>query len=222
MKHVKKLIPLLAIAACAAPSMANATAVNISRVNDYGYMKHLDPRKNKSSAKVKLASPAAWCSTGMSGGLSLLSPVPNANTNLAQGNYQFGQFESSFSPTFSDKWTFSLAGSSQVKLSVSDQELGGGFFNLLNLTNLKLELFDSSNKSLGSIKDNQSLNLLVAAPGQYAFLVTGSARGILGGLYLGNLEVAPVPIGDSLPFLTAALLMLGWQFKSRAFGALRS
>lgn len=211
MKSLRKFTQLLVLVACATPLLANATAVNISRPNDYSYRKNLDPRKSQKLNKV----PATTCCTngGFGNGLNFLSPT--GNVNLAQGTYQFGQFESSFNPTFADKWTFSLAGASQVKLTLSDQDPSGSFSNLLDITNLKLELFDQNNQSLGSLTKNAPLNIQLAANGQYSFLVSGKARGILGGFYYGKMEVAPVPIGDSLPMFTAALLMLGWQFRHR-------
>ena len=214
MKHLRKFIPMILAIAGMVPHSANAMGINIGRPNDYSYMKINDPRTR---AKVAVKS---CCTKGKESfnSFSLLSSSANANVNLAKGNYQFGQFESSFSRGFSDSWTFSLAGPSEVKLSLTDINLGFAA-SLLNIDNLKLELFDQTHKSLGSITDCLSLNVLLAGSGSYSFLVSGSATGKLGGLYSGKLEVAPVPIGDSLPFFTAALLVLGWQIRARSQGS---
>jgi hypothetical protein len=216
MKHLRKFIPIILTIAGMVPHLANAMGINIGRANDYSYVKINDPRIK---AKVAVKS---CCIKGRENvnSFSLLSSSANANVNLAKGNYQFGQFESSFSRGFADLWTFSLAGPSEVKLSLTDIDLGFAS-SLLNISNLKLELFDQDNKSLGSIGNSPSLNLLLAASGRYSFLVSGSATGRLGGLYSGKLEVAPVPIGDSLPFFTAALLVLGWQIRARSHGSFR-
>jgi hypothetical protein len=216
MKSLRKLTQLLLIVVCAVPVLANATAVNISRPNDYSYMRSQDPRKSVKLTKVPVAS----CCSNI--GLNLLSPTTNANTNLVQGNYQFGQFESSFNPTFTDKWTFSLAGNSKVTFTLSDQDPSGNFSNLLSMANLELKVVDKNNTTLGSITNNHSLDLMLAANDQYSFLASGSARGKFGGFYFGKMDVTPaaVPIGGTFPMFTAALLLLGRKFRLRARGLL--
>jgi hypothetical protein len=220
MKHLRKLIPLLLTIAGTAPQLAHATGINVGRPYDYGYMKINDPRTR---AKVLVRSACCTQQKEIINSSSLLSPSANANLNLAKGDYQFGQFESSFGGAFADSWTFSLAAPGQIKLSLTDSGLGFAS-SLLNIDNLKLELFDQDHKSLGSVADSLSLNVLLAANSRYSFLVSGTANGKLGGLYAGKLAVtavAPVPIGDSLPFFAAALFVLGWQIRTRSQGYVR-
>jgi len=198
MKPFKKLNRLLLAATCASPLLANATGIDLVNWNHAAsdYSKH-----------------------GNNAGL--LSPY-STNAGLTTGKYSFGQFESPFlSKQFSDKWTFSLAENSQVTLDIDEIEIAIRKSRLLDLQNLKLELFDGGNHSLGSIGDNRSLNLLLAANTNYSFVVSGAAAGLLGGFYLGKLQIfgagtpTPVPIGDGLTMFTATLLLLGWQLRMR-------
>lgn len=201
MKSLRKLNRLLLIVVCTAPVLANASAFDFSNARHRGFSRSDNTQK---SAKFFNAHNRS---------LSFLQPSANANSNLANGTYQFGQLESSFPVTFSDKWSFSLAESSQVNLTVSALNAGK---NLFRITGLGLSLFDTNNNLLGSITSANSLNLLLAANTQYWFSVSGSARGIFGGAYLGALKVSPptaVPVGYSLPMFTAALLLLGWKLR---------
>jgi hypothetical protein len=220
MKSLIKLSHLLLIVACASPLLANASSVNMGRPNDYSYKKNSIVRSGPDFRKNNTSS-TPCCNTNHSNSeLRLLSPIANSNNNLAQGTYQFGQFESSFNRTFADRWTFTLEKNGGVSLSVFNQDPGGLYSGLVNATNLQLQLFDGSNKFLGSIDSNHALSLSLLANTQYSFVVSGAARGLLGGFYLGKLDigapVAAVPIGDALPMFTAALLLLGWQFRVRS------
>ena len=200
MKLPRKLNLLLLIVVCAAPVLANASSFDFSQARYRGFS-----RSDNTHKSVNFFN-------GNDRSLRLLQPSANANSNLTNGTYQFGQFESSFSGNFTDNWRFSLAENSQVSLTVSALNLG----NLLGIKGLGLKLFDASNNLLGSITSANSLNLLLAANTQYWFSVSGSARGIFGGAYLGTLKVSTptaVPIGYSLPMFTAALLLLGWKLR---------
>jgi len=198
MKSYQQLSRLLLVVLCALPLLATAKAVDYEQPNHHG-----KEEKNRGHLKG-----------------DFLSPV-GANTGLETGMVSFGQFASSFDGEFSDRWTFSLAEDSKVKVTLSEFELGGRF-NLLDIDALKFEVFDSSNNSLGSIGTGNSLKLFLAANNPYSFVVSGIASGMLGGFYFGSLQICaecaaptPVPLGDGLPFFAAALLFLGWQMQRR-------
>ena len=107
MKYLKKLIPFLLVLAGTAPQLANATAINVGRPYEYRYVRMNDPRTVIRSSSVKYCCGKEIANVNS---VNLLSPSANANLNLAKGNYQFGQLESSFNQRFSELWTFSLAG----------------------------------------------------------------------------------------------------------------
>jgi len=150
--------------------------------------------------------------------IGLLLPTANANVDLSSGNYMFGQFHSSFSPNFSDAWTFSLVQDSKVTLQFFDAALGPKLGKLLNADQLSLSVFDNSHNLLGSANSHGLLNLELSGAVNYSLAVSGVSTGMLGGFYLGSMQVSPpaaVPLGDTLPMYLSALLVFGWRYGVR-------
>jgi hypothetical protein len=223
MKSIQTIRRLFFVAACVTPFMANASAVDFTRYVDRGFNQYKGDhrysdtvsQKNKNPGFNRVSPQSTHSSCCNNSNLGWLSPVTSTNVELVNGNYSFGQFESAFNRLFTDNWTFSLAEDSQVNLSISSLNLS----NLSKISDLQLQLFDGSKNLLGSITANHSLNLMLADDTQYSFTVSGAARGILGGFYLGNLQVCPptaVPIIGALPMFSAALMLLGLRKRARS------
>jgi len=81
--------------------------------------------------------------------------------------------------------------------------------NLLDNKFLTVSLFDHDGTLLGTAGENGTLSVLgLAANEWYTVTVSGKAAGLLGGVYQGDVNVAPVPLGDSLPLFASAFAIL--------------
>lgn len=164
----------------------------------------------------------------------------NGSSSLTSGDYTFADYHRP-GKSFFDQWSFSLAETSDVVVSLFDLLIpNSGSDNLLpqrngfshkfehsetkNLTKslldnkyLTVSLFDGQGNLLGTTGENGTLSAFHLAGGEwYTLGVSGKAVGLVGGLYYGNLNVqsAPaVPIGDTLPLFASALVVLGLRSK---------
>lgn len=163
-------------------------------------------------------------------GPAALFPNATYNQNLASGTYQFAKTHDP--STFTDIWEFTLASNSTVSLNLQDLELlagPGGFLSpsgfevtpgssnkLFDNKFLALNLFDGNGTLVGSTGENGTLSNLNLFGGQlYTLTISGKAAGLFGSAYNGTLNVASVPLSDSLPFLASALGVLILRNKKR-------
>lgn len=170
------------------------------------------------------------------------------NSDLTSGSYAFANIHLS-GKSFFDEWTFSVATTSNIEVSLFDLLLPNGdsdyllpqqyglshkyehqdpkhlMKSLLDNKFLTVSLFDNDGNLLGTAGENGMLSALSLAAGEwYTLGVSGKAVGLIGGVYYGNLNVqsvSQVPIGDTLPLFTSALLVLGLRSK-KIRSALRS
>lgn len=152
--------------------------------------------------------------------LALLDPW-GSNAELTDGSHFFGQLHSKFEAGFNDQWSFSLANNGDASIDLSAVSLGK-MSQLFGLTQLSLSATDSLGNNIGSVGSDGTFHLTGLSAGlPYKIAVAGTATGLFGGAYFGELAVnsdspAAVPIGDSLPFFASALLMLGWKLKAKS------
>lgn len=160
-----------------------------------------------------------------------LSQHDTLNSNLVAGTYEFAGFNTPGG--FFDEWHFTLAGDSKVSFSLFDLEIplsgspllplgrkksddshSNSSSNLLDNKYLTVSLFDKAGVLLGTVGENGLLSALGLHGGEdYTLAVSGRAAGLLGGVYRGTLDVAPVPLGDTLPLFASALLVFGLRAK---------
>lgn len=129
---------------------------------------------------------------------------------LSAGFTGFGP-NSVISGSFVDKINFTLTGLTNDSFGVGALNFTVGGLPVLNINNLSMSLFDSNDTALSSGLDF-TVNSLTN--GNYYLKVTGTATGLLGGLYTGGINtvnVTPVPEPDALSLLMSGLAMLGFM-----------
>ena len=114
---------------------------------------------------------------------------------------------------FSDHWDFQVAQDSNVAIRITDVE------RKLRLLGLTVSLLDNRRLvgQLGSdlVAAGDWFNTFLQAGVDYTLSVTGKAVGALGGKYLLEANVAPVPLPAALPlFLVALLGLFGLRLKN--------
>lgn len=167
---------------------------------------------------------------------NVLSEHGKWNKNLDAGEYTFAAIHESngksAGKSFFDEWSFTLADSGNVTINLFDLALPGGenplypnnwnggkyhkelFSSLLDNKFLTVSLFDQEGLLLGTAGENGTLSALGLTGGNwYTLTVSGKAAGLLGGIYYGSMDVAPVPIGDTLPLFASALLVGAWRLR---------
>ena len=159
------------------------------------------------------------------------------NKNLDAGEYEFAAIHESIGKkagkSFFDEWSFTLADSANVTINLFDLAIPSSgsflypegwkgskksqsslFSALLDNKFLTVSLFDDEGLLLGTAGENGTLSALGLAGGEwYTLTVSGKAAGLLGGAYVGSMDVAPVPIGDTLPLFASALLVGAWRLR---------
>ena len=156
----------------------------------------------------------AWQPDDQLQALSLRSCL---NGNLDSGNYLFGDYQRP-NQGFFNTWRFSLAETSDVTISLNDFDPSLPGFNFGALSNnsslfdnryLSSSLFDEAGNLLGTVGEDGVLSLSgLQGNSWYTLAISGTSAGPLGGIYYGSVELAPVPIGDTLPLLGSALAVL--------------
>ena len=156
------------------------------------------------------------------GDLNILHQKDWKNRDLETGEYAFFAFHSPIGSGFFDDWSFSLADNANVSISLFDIEIPLGFdFGvekdgkssgtpyLFDSKFLTVSLFDGAGHLLGSTGEDGILEVSNLLAGEwYTLTVSGKVNGLLGAGYLGSLQIAEVPLGDSLPLFGSALLVL--------------
>ena len=117
---------------------------------------------------------------------------------------------------FSDTYNFlfPMLGSQASASAVSIQLSG-----LLDIGNLKVELFDASNTFIagGAMGTSSSVNNVPLVGGaSYYYKVTGTATGALGGTYAFIASAAPIPEPGTYALLLAGLGVVGFLARRRA------
>lgn len=195
-------------------------------------MPALANQSERAAVRPRINAPAPQWS--WEGSDSALSQHDLMNSDLTAGSYEFANFNTPGG--FFDEWHFTLAGDANVSFSLFDLEqpltgvplapLGrnGSVSSpisssyLLDNKYLTVSLFDKSGLLLGTVGQNGLLSALGLHGGDdYTLAVSGRAAGLLGGVYHGNLNVAPVPLGNTLPLFASALLVVG--LRSRKIGS---
>lgn len=112
--------------------------------------------------------------------------------------------------TFLDTYNFSLDNTDLVSGSVSQLTLSLGAYNVLNIDNLALNLFDSSNTLLAGVTGVGQFTQLLAN-GSYHVDIAGNTTGLAGGNYTFSAVAQPVPEPDGWVLLLAGLSMIGFM-----------
>lgn len=104
---------------------------------------------------------------------------------------------------FVDRWEFQVAGDSNVAVRFSDIERS------IEVFGLTVDLFD--NRNLSGLLDGVAFTpgswftTTLLAGVDYTLRISGRATGLLGGQYLVEANVAPVPLPAALPMFLLAL-----------------
>lgn len=116
--------------------------------------------------------------------------------------------------TFKSKFFFDIAEQSTLWADATDwkQEFAGQTF--LDISNLSLKLFDSSDTLLatGTAVGDDSYhidNFAIDAGEDYYLLVEGTTDGLLGGGYALTALAGPIPEPDSMALLALGLMGIG-------------
>ncbi len=118
--------------------------------------------------------------------------------------------------TFADKYIFDLTTASAVGGGVTNVPLYLSATHNLNITDLNLAVFNSSNVAVADTDANPtSFTGMLSAGNDYYMQVSGTTTGTLGGLYTLGMIAAPVPEANTWVMLTAGLGLLGWRFARR-------
>ena len=136
-----------------------------------------------------------------------LSPTPYFSANPVSG-------------AFSDLYNFVVSAAdptiaaSAVPLTLP-MPIGSG--DLYHIQNFAVQVFDSSNTSVGSLSFNSTLQDYVLqtllAPGNYHATVTGTGDGLAGGFYSFALAAVPEPGGWAM--MLAGVAAMGLVFRRR-------
>ena len=110
--------------------------------------------------------------------------------------------------SFLDKVYFSLGGESSGSFGVGALNFTVKKAPILNISDLSMTLFNSSNVQLGNGLDF-TVNSLAA--GDYHLDVAGNTTGIFGGVYAGGIDVSPVPEPGVWSLLLAGFSMIGFM-----------
>lgn len=133
---------------------------------------------------------------------SLTSPYVN-NASVSPGS-------------FLDRYNFSLNNTNEVASSVSQLTLSLGAYDILDISNLKLNLFDVSNAWVTGVSGPGQLTSLLSN-GSYYVKVSGTAIGLAGGNYTFSAVAQPVPEPDGWMLLLVGLTVTGFMaFRRRS------
>lgn len=133
---------------------------------------------------------------------------PNPTPTFQYYTYQVaGQTLSNPSGSFSDMLNFTVSGPSSGLSTVANIALS----TLLNINNLQVSLYNSSNQLLaGAVSAGSPLTANNLNYGSYYFQVTGDATGSAGGAYTLAAEVEPVPEPSDAILMAVGLGLVGF------------
>jgi len=150
--------------------------------------------------------------------------VDSSNVPFEQSGSPVGEY------SFQDTYAFSLSAPATGDALVVSLDLGSGFGNLFDISNLQFRLYEvpSSNTAPGLTipagstnvytwtgKSGNDLGAVIsttfpnATSGTYFLDIAGTADGTSGGTYIGQLNLAPVPVSPALPMLVSGIAGLG-------------
>lgn len=156
--------------------------------------------------------------------------VDSSNVPFEQSGSPVGEY------SFQDTYAFSLSAPAVGDALVVSLDLGAGSGNLFDIANLQFRLYEVPSSSTipgltipaGSTnvynwtgKSGNDLGTVIsttfsnATSGTYFLDIAGTADGTSGGTYVGQLNLAPVPVGPALPMLVSGLAGLGFFARRR-------
>lgn len=137
---------------------------------------------------------------------AILSSNPSANQNLGSDTYRFGRYHAPWTGGFLDSWGFSLGRTSRVTAHVGSLDVSIFRTKILGIDDLQV-ILDSRPSDPKSRSDRQWVSTVLDA-GHHDLAVAGFVDGILGGKYIGKLEVSAVPIPPALLLFLSAMLSI--------------
>lgn len=111
---------------------------------------------------------------------------------------------------FSDTITFSLASLADVEVSGISNNFGS-----FGITGGTIELFTSAGSKVGGISFASGTTFDSLLAGDYKFVISGTATGKLGGSYIVNAAVTPVPEPETYALLLGGLGVIGFVARRR-------
>lgn len=141
--------------------------------------------------------------------IGILDAAPYSTTNPYVNNTSvFG--------SFLDTYDFSLNSTNLVSNSASQLTLSLGAFNVLNINNLALDLFNASNNWIAGVSGAGQITSLLAN-GSYHVNISGITTGLAGGNYTFAAVASPVPEPEGWKLLIAGLTVTGFMaFRRRS------
>lgn len=108
-----------------------------------------------------------------------------------------------------DRFYFSIGTQSDATLSATNVQLSTPLFDILNIPNLSMSVFESNTNVLlnGPTASGQSATINLAA-GNYYAQVSGNITGLAGGSYLVSMAALPVPVPAAIWLLGSGLIGL--------------
>lgn len=149
----------------------------------------------------------------IAGALALIAAAALSSTASAS-TYNIGIVDQLLSPyvhfemtpfgNFSDTYNFTIYSPSSGAASVTNHQLAYGTFDILNIKNLKMEIFSVANGLFSSSYSGASVASQNILSGSYYAVVTGNSIGSSGGTYMMSMAAVPNPIP-----VPAAVWLLG-------------
>lgn len=105
--------------------------------------------------------------------------------------------------SFSDTYNFTIGALSDAAASATNHQLTWGPFQILDITNFNMSIYNSANTLLSSSGSGVSVFSVVAADSYHA-VVSGTSTGVSGGAYVVSMMATPQPVP-----VPAAVWLLG-------------
>jgi len=157
---------------------------------------------------------------GMTIMLAAAGAVSAKTTNLhtvSDGTYSFGDLIE-FGNSFTDHVRFKLDDAAQVSSFVKSFDLSFAKFDLIGIDSFSASLQrlgQGGFQTIGSFSGNTISFDDLLNPGTYRLTLTGTASGLIGGMYRGTLNVAAVPEADTWIMLLVGAALVIYQLRRK-------